>query len=206
MPTEIELKLTLPPQCVAELKSLPLLKTHSVSEPSIQKLHTVYYDTPDHTLRKNKMALRLRRMDNTWIQTIKGGGNIQAGLHQQHEWEYPIATNKPDFSKITAPELIELFANENLRQQLKPIFVTDFTRTTYSLLFMENCNIECCLDQGEITANQHTHPICEIELELKSGTPTQLKQFAALLQTKCSFPLTEENNNKAMRGYTLCEQ
>ena len=203
MPTEIELKLRLPPQFISELKSLPLLQSHNVCEPTTQKLHTIYYDTPDLALKKKCIALRLRKINSKWMQTIKGGGNVSEGLHQRQEWEQPVLSNQPDFSKITDPALLELFADENLRQQLQPIFVTDFTRITFHLLFMQNCNIECCIDQGEIIAGQRTHPICEVELELKSGTPSQLLEFAELLKSKCSFPLIRENINKAMRGYAL---
>jgi len=203
MPTEIELKLCLPPQSVAELKSLPLLQSYSVSEPTTQKLHTIYYDTPDFALQNERIALRLRKIQNKWIQTIKGGGTVSAGLHQRQEWEHPVLSNQPDFSKITDPSLAELFADTNLRQQLRPIFVTDFTRITFLLLFMENCNIEFCIDQGEIIAGQRTHPICEIELELKTGTQSQLLAFAELLEKECSFPLIRENISKAMHGYTL---
>ena len=203
MHTEIELKLCLPPQSVAELKSLPLLQGYSISEPTTQKLYTIYYDTPDFALKNERIALRLRKIQNEWVQTIKGGGTVSAGLHQRQEWEYPVLDNQPDFSKITDPSLIELFADKNLRQQLRSIFVTDFTRITFQLLFMERCNIEFCIDQGEITAGQRTHPICEIELELKSGTPSQLLKFTTLLENQCTFPLTRENINKSMRGYAL---
>ena len=203
MHTEIELKLCLPPQSVGELKSLPLLQNYSISEPTTQKLYTIYYDTPDFALRNERIALRLRKIQNEWVQTIKGGGTVSAGLHQRQEWEYPVLSDQPDFSKITDPYLIKLFADKNLRQQLRSIFVTDFTRTTFRLLFMENCNIEFCIDQGEITAGQRTHPICEIELELKSGTSSQLLQFTTLMENQCSFPLKRENNNKSMQGYAL---
>lgn len=203
MPTEIEIKLTLPPQFVNELKSLPLLKTTSVSELVSQKLHTVYYDTPGLILQSKKVALRLRKTDQEWIQTIKCGGSISAGLHQHQEWEQPVRRNQPNFSKITDPALIDLFSDNKLRQQLRPIFVTDFIRTTFNLIFMQDCHIELCLDQGEIIAEPLTYPICEVELELKSGTANQLREFAALLKQTCSFPLEQENINKAMRGYAL---
>ncbi len=203
MPIEIELKLRLQPQFVAELKSLPLLQSYSISEPTTQKLHTIYYDTPDLTLRDKRIAFRLRKINDQWIQTIKGGGNVSAGLHQRHEWEHPVVSKQADFSKITDAGLVELFADKNLRQQLRPIFVTDFTRITFLLLFMQDCKIEFCIDQGEIIADQRTHPICEVELELKSGTPSQLLAFAELLEKECPFPLIPENINKAMRGYAL---
>ncbi len=203
MSIEIELKLTLSPQFVTDLKSLPLLKTYSVSKPVSQKLHTIYYDTPDLILQSKKIALRLRKVDQDWIQTIKYGGSILAGLHQHHEWEQPVCSNQPDFSKITEPTLFELFSDNILRQQLRPIFITDFTRTIFDLLFMQDCRIELCIDQGEVSAEQRTDPICEVELELKSGTPNQLQEFAALLKEACYFPMEQENINKAMRGYAL---
>jgi triphosphatase len=61
MPTEIELKLSLPLTGVAPLQRNPLLKSLSISSPVNHKLYSIYYDTPDLDLRSRRVALRLRR-------------------------------------------------------------------------------------------------------------------------------------------------
>lgn len=85
---------------------------------------------------------------------------------------------------------------------MHPIFVTKFTLHAPASTGRWQ-KIEFCLDQGTVTANHFSTPICEIELELKSGNANTLFQFALTLQSVLSFPLKLENTNKSERGYTL---
>ena len=201
MPTEIELKLRLPTDCVARLQRNPLLKSLSISRPVTQKLYSVYYDTPNLDLKRHGVALRLRRSGKRWVQTIKGGGSVTAGLHQRDEWEAPVLKAQPDFTKITDPALIKLFSATGLREQLHPVFTTEFTRSTRMLRLADGGEAEFCLDRGQIIAGDASAPLCEIELELKSGSPGPLFQLA--LELLHSVPLRLENISKAERGYML---
>ncbi|TSA49925.1 MAG: CHAD domain-containing protein [Nitrosomonadales bacterium] len=201
MPTETELKLRLPADCVARLQRNPLLKSSSISRPVTQKLYSVYYDTPDFDLKRHGIALRLRRSGRNWVQTIKGGGSVAAGLHQRDEWEAPVLKAQPDFTKITDPALIKLFAATGLRERLQPVFTTEFTRSIRMVRLAGGGEAEFCLDRGQVIAGDASAPLCEIELELKSGNPGQLFQFA--LELLHSVPLRLENASKAERGYLL---
>ncbi len=201
MPTETELKLRLPADCVARLQRNPLLKSLSISRPVRQQLYSVYYDTPNFDLKRHGVALRLRRSGKRWVQTIKGGGSVAAGLHQRDEWEAPVLKAQPDFTKITDPALIKLFAATELRERLQPVFTTEFTRSIRMLRLAGGGEAEFCLDRGQVIAGDASAPLCEIELELKSGNPGQLFQFA--LELLHSVPLRLENASKAERGYLL---
>lgn len=201
MPTETELKLRLPPDYVARLQRNPLLKSLSISRPATQKLYSVYYDTLNFDLKRHGIALRLRRNGRHWVQTIKGGGSVTAGLHQRDEWEAPVLKAQPDFTKITDPALIKLFAATALREQLQPVFTTEFTRSIRMLRLVGGGETEFCLDRGQVIAGNASTPICEIELELKSGRPGQLFEFA--LELLHSIPFKLENASKAERGYLL---
>ncbi|SEP07076.1 CYTH and CHAD domain-containing protein [Nitrosovibrio sp. Nv6] len=201
MATEIELKLRLPPDSVARLRRNRLLKSLSISHPVTRKLYTVYYDTPDFDLRRHDIAFRLRRTGKNWIQSIKGGGDATAGLHQRYEWEIPLRTAQPDFIGISDPFLIEFFKNADIREQLRPVFTTEFKRSTRTLCLPGGSEAEFCLDQGVVSTVDASVPFCEVELELKSGGPLPLFQLALdLLHT---VPLRLENVSKAERGYTL---
>jgi len=202
VPTEIELKLRLPPNCVARLQRNPLLKSLNVSSPLTRKIYSVYYDTPDFDLRRNGVAFRLRREGKRWVQTIKGGGSAIAGLHQREEWEAPVLKAQLDFTKISDPTLITLFSAASLREQLRPLFITEFNRSTRTLRLPDGSEAEFCLDRGRIIAGDASIPLCEIELELKSGSPVPLFQLALDLQRVVPFRL--ENVSKAERGYALC--
>ncbi len=200
--TEIELKLLIDPADIPRLRRHPLLKTLCPSGPKTRKLTSIYFDTDDFVLKNRDIALRVRRSGRQWIQTVKGGGSVRAGLHQRDEWEAPVAQSTPDFTKITDPGLIRLFAGEELRQRLHPVFVTEFNRTIWLLETEAGDQVEMALDQGEIRAGQSIAPICEVELELKVGNPAALYELALALQETAS--LCAENASKAERGYALC--
>ncbi|SFN64510.1 Inorganic triphosphatase YgiF, contains CYTH and CHAD domains [Nitrosospira briensis] len=201
MPTEIELKLRLPADSIVRLQRHPLLKSLSTSRPVAEKIHTVYYDTSDYDLKRNNVAFRLRRIGKNWIQSIKGGGSAVAGLHQRYEWEAPVLGAQPEFKKIPNSALGRIFDSDTLCEQLRPLFTTEFKRSTRSLRFMDNTEAELCLDQGKIVAGNVSMPFCEIELELKSGSPLPLFQLA--LDLLPAVPLRLESVSKAERGYRL---
>ena len=201
-PTEIELKLLIAPADIPGLRRHPLLKTLCTSGPKTRTLTSIYFDTDDFVLKNQSIALRVRRSGRQWIQTIKGGGSVQAGLHQRDEWEVPVAHGTPDCSKITDPALLRLFAGEDLRQRLLPVFVTEFKRTVWLLQTAAGDQVEMSLDQGEIRAGQKSTAICEVELELKAGNPAALYELALALQQ--AAPLRAEKASKAERGYALC--
>ena len=201
MPTETKLKLRLPADCVARLQRSPLLKSSSISGPVTQKLYSVYYDTSDFDLKRHGVALRLRRCGRSWVQTIKGGGSVAAGLHQRDEWVAPVLKARLDFTKITDPALIKLFAAIDLRERLKPVFTTKFTRSIRMLRLAGGGEAEFCLDRGQVITGDASVRVCEIELKLRSGNPGQLFRFA--LELLHSIPLRLENASKAERGYLL---
>ena len=202
MPTEIELKLRLSPDYVTRLQRNPLLKSLNVSKPVTRKIYSVYYDTPDFHLRRNGVAFRLRREGKRWVQTVKGGGSAIAGLHQREEWDAPVLKPQPDFTKILDPALITLFSGASLREQLRPIFITEFNRSIHTLRLPDGSEAEFCLDRGRIIAGDASTPLCEIEMELKSGSPVPLFELALKLLRVVPFRM--ENISKAERGYKLC--
>ncbi|MDD5383803.1 MAG: CHAD domain-containing protein [Gallionella sp.] len=199
MAVETELKLRIAPDQLARLKRHPLLRKYQVTRPATRRLHNIYYDTPKLELHKSAMALRLRRAGRQWLQTLKGGGSVQAGLHQRNEWEVPVSRAALDFSSSQAAEWEEHLPLR-LRKKLRPVFVTDFSRTS-RMLDWQGAQIELCMDHGEVRTEQRSTPICELELELKSGEPGQLFDLAlALLEI---VPLELEPVSKAEQGYRL---
>ena len=196
MNVEIELKLRVPPEAVRKLQRHPLLK--SASRPV--KLVSVYFDTPSLELKSKAIALRLRKEGRRWIQTVKGGGSMLAGVHTRCEWEAPVVRNALDFTKIEDRSLIRLFGNSELRRNLGPVFVTEFSRKTIPVEF-GGSTIAVCFDRGKILSGGREECISEVELELKSGHPSALFDFALELQK--TLPLFVEGRSKAERGYAL---
>ncbi|OGS98995.1 MAG: hypothetical protein A3F73_02370 [Gallionellales bacterium RIFCSPLOWO2_12_FULL_59_22] len=199
MAVETELKLRIAPEQLARLKRHPLLGKHQVTRPATRRLYNIYYDTPKLELRESGMALRLRRAGRQWLQTLKGGGSVKAGMHQRNEWEIPVSRAALDFSPSQAVDW-EAHLPLRLRRKLQPVFVTDFSRTS-RMLDWQGAQIELCMDHGEVRTEQRSAPLCELELELKSGEPAQLFELAlALLDI---VPLESEDVSKAERGYRL---
>jgi len=94
--TEIELKLTIDSAHVTRLRNHPMLKTAGQEKSRRRKLYSVYFDTPDRDLYKLGITLRLRRAGGCWVQTIKGGGSSEGGMHQRNEWEWPVQGMEPE--------------------------------------------------------------------------------------------------------------
>ncbi|MDP2694716.1 MAG: CHAD domain-containing protein [Gallionella sp.] len=199
MAIETELKLRIAPEQLARLKRHPLLRKLQVARPVARRLYNIYYDTPKLELHQSAMALRLRRAGGQWLQTLKGGGSVKAGMHQRNEWEIPVSRAALDFSPSQTVDW-EAHLPLRLRKKLQPIFVTDFSRTS-RILDWQGARIELCMDHGEVRTDHHSTPICELELELKSGEPRQLFELAlALLEI---VPLELEPVSKAEHGYRL---
>ncbi|MHB1237015.1 MAG: CYTH and CHAD domain-containing protein [Gallionella sp.] len=198
MAVETELKLRVSPEQFARLRRHAMLKAHSLTRPVTRRLYNIYYDTPKLDLYRSGMALRLRRTGRQWLQTLKGGGSVKAGLHQRSEWEVRVRGAALDFSGLAAEWDVHLPASR--RKRLRPVFVTDFSRTSRMLLW-QGAQIELCMDQGMISTEQRSTQLCELELELKSGDPQQLFALAQALLDIVPFEL--EAVSKAEQGYRL---
>jgi|KBSMisStandDraft_5_1062788.scaffolds.fasta_scaffold05764_2 inorganic triphosphatase YgiF len=199
MSLEIELKLQIEPRYLARLAAHPLLKR--AAKRVTRKLYSVYYDTPDLDLWQAGVSLRVRRSGRQWLQTVKSGGAVTAGLHQQHEFETPLAAPFPDFEGIQTSEAAVFFSPPELRERLQPVVVTEFTRTSSELTPAGGVAIEFCIDRGELKSGDATLSLCEIELEMKDGAPGHAYDIA--LQLLETIPLLVEDRSKLERGIAL---
>jgi len=201
MATETELKLRIHPEDKDKFMQHPLLQTATQSEP--QHLYNTYFDTKKYELLNQGIGLRVRKIGERYLQTIKTAGSSIGGLHQRQEWENEIERELPEYERFPKEALPPILQKVKKRQKVKPIFTTDFTRITWDLhIQLDSANhIEIALDQGEIITNDSHAPISEIELELKSGDPEVL--FEVAKQFLETVPLSLEAKSKAQRGYAL---
>lgn len=204
MATETELKLSLDLKSLRRVGRLPVVRRYAQSEAQRTHLTNIYYDTPERNLAALGIALRIRRVGDSWVQTVKTTGAAAAGLHQRQEWEWNLAEPELNLALcIAEPSLKEIFSNPLIEKNLQPLFTTDFWRSCWILNLSEGSVIELAADHGNVHANGQTLPICELELEIKNGTPQCLYEVAALLAE--DLPLRLENSSKAARGYSLFE-
>jgi inorganic triphosphatase YgiF len=197
--TEIELKLRVAPEAIRRLSAHPLLK--GTGRAVTQRLRSIYYDTPALDLMRQGIALRVRREGDDWVQTVKGGGSVRAGLHARAESEARVSGPEPDLARIEDSTLARALHPPRIRDELKPVFVTDFRRSRRLLAPREGTTIEASIDQGVIRSGEDVNRVSELELELKAGDSRELYELALALQK--DVPLALENRSKAARGYAL---
>lgn len=216
MPLERELKLRLVPDALRRLKRHPIIREQGRGTALSERLVNSYFDSPEGRLRGLEAGLRIRRSGAERRQTLKilqseyarllgikgkaAGKKAASALHSYLEFENAIDSDQPDLERIEDSELKSHFRSEGLFERLEPIFTTDFHR--YSRLLVEGkSEIELSLDEGEIRAGDQVTPLCEAELELKSGSVADLLTLALQL---CEIePLALETRTKAQRGYAL---
>jgi len=115
------------------------------------------------------------------------------------EWEDALAENQPDPNAAQSGRHLPRSTVGDLR----PLFVTDVTRTAIDIEPVARTRVEAAIDEGEIRpANgAASEPISEIELELRVGEPAALYDLA--LQLSGAAPVRPETRPKAERGYRL---
>lgn len=200
---EIELKLHIEPADATLLHDHPFILEHMQTEPETHYLISTYYDTINFDLRKKDFSLRIRECEQRFYQTLKSAGETIGNLHHRHEWETETKTAEPDLTLLT-PD-IQASINPIINNKiLRPIFKTEFQRTTWQLTLADQTRVELALDFGKVYTAESEEQISEIELELKAGDSVKLSEIADVLSK--SIPLTIENRSKAARGYQLCSK
>jgi inorganic triphosphatase YgiF len=166
-----------------------------------KRLVSTYYDTPEATLKERGLTLRVRDQDGHFIQTVKAGDFAEGDLLSRDEWEDAVAENRPDpIASQSGPQL-----PEDATGDLRPVFVTEVTRTTFAIEPAPGTAVEAAIDQGAIRTvdKDGVEPISEVELELKGGESSALYDLAAQLLKVA--PLRLEARSKSERGYHLVE-
>jgi len=154
-------------------------------------LASVYFDTAAGDLRAKGVSLRVRRVGERRVQTLKQGEGLS---REEHEAE--ISGDLPD--PLLGP-LKKLLPSRDLRT-LEPAFEVAVKRR--QRLFEHGAaTIELALDEGEVRAGDRSAPISEVELELKAGDPTAL--FAVARDLAAAAPLYLSFESKAAQGAAL---
>lgn len=192
---EVELKLFLDPSQVPKLRRHGLLKG---LKPMTLHLHSVYLDTPAWDLMKRRIALRLRKAGSKWIQTLKAESTSVGALTSRPEWEVDLPRGHHDLTRLPEEGIALLKGLDT--DLIGPAFVTDFRRTAWQVSH-GGAEMELVLDVGEIQSGAHVLPLCEVEIELKSGPREALFDLALALMDH--VPLGVEPRSKAARGYAL---
>ncbi len=161
------------------------------------KMETTYYDTPDKALSSRWYTLRRRMENDRSVCTLKA----PVSQRGRGEWEVlceDIETAILELCKLGAPKNLILLT----RCGVEPICGAKFTRIAKTLI-LEDCTVELALDKGILFGGGKEEPLCEVEVELKEGTPDACDAFSKDLALR--FGLKREQKSKFRRALALYE-
>lgn len=161
------------------------------------QMETVYYDTPHRDLSQQRMTLRLRRENDETVCTLKTP--LPDG--SRGEWECSATDLQSGISALLAlgaPKMLETLAAPGLLA----VCGAKFTRLAVDVPTADGM-AELALDQGFLHAGSKTLPLCEVELELKSGSEAALLALADSIVR--AHGLTPEPRSKFSRAVSLLQ-
>lgn len=160
-------------------------------------METTYFDTPDGALSARHITLRRRMENGLSVCTVK----TPAGGHARGEWETQcgdITAAIPALCQLGCPaELLSL-----TKEGLIPICGARFTRLAKTLP-VPGGTVELALDRGVLTGGGQELPLCEAEVERKTGSEEAAEAFARALAE--AFGLQPENRSKFRRALALAK-
>lgn len=159
-----------------------------------------YYDTPELSLRKAGLSLRIRRSGKDRVQTLKAEGADMGALFARPEWETAVDSDQPVLNEDAGP-LRSLLPDADL-ESLESVFAVEVTRRVGAVL-EGTSRIEAVVDQGIVKADGRVAEVAEVELELKEGSPASL--FALARKLNEAAPVKLGVLTKAERGYRLLD-
>ena len=147
------------------------------------EMEAMYYDTADNLIARCHGGLRLRRENETRVVCLKLAAESGFGGARKAREEYEctapdIRTGIQNLPAAGAPQDI---CDCLLQANLIELGRTAFTRFWF-LLSYQGCTCELAFDYGKLTRNGRVGPICEMELELKSGSEADFDALAVQLQ------------------------
>lgn len=159
-------------------------------------METTYYDTPTGELSAKRFTLRRRMENGTGICTVK----TPAPGGSRGEWETEsknIREAIPVLCKLGGPEELLLY-----KDHLTEVCGAKFTRQAKQLT-IEGCTVEIAVDAGILTGGGREMPLCEVEVELKTGNEQAAWAFAQALAVQ--IELQEEPRSKFRRALSLAK-
>ena len=167
--------------------------------------HTTYYDTATGVLRRNGIALRMRREDGICTMCCKYNEEVfydsAVKMRVEHEVtfdEIPQSEGVPWQELACAEMLSSLLAEENL----VPVAITEFSRTFLHIIWKYS-RFEVAIDEGYLCQGELRLPFRELEVEIKEeGSYEDLIDLGTYLQER--YRLQVEPKSKLQRAIELC--
>jgi inorganic triphosphatase YgiF len=200
---ELEIRFHVPPDSLQSLRQeLNRHDAHST------RMIAHYFDTPGDSLGSQQMSLRLRKEGRRWFQTLKAQRSSRGVDRFEHNVALRVPPRKMPVLDIARHDGTE--AGARLREVLggatAEAFVERYTTEVTRLacqLPMSGSAVEAALDTGILRSGERQVPICELELEHRSGDIAPLFALAQLWRRHGGLWL--DSRSKAIRGATLAK-
>jgi triphosphatase len=195
--SEIELKLLVDAELLAEFNDAPVITANARNKGSRKHLKSVYYDTPERTLWRNGLTLRVRQSGARFVQTVKA--EFRDDPLRRGEWEANVSSLAPDLA-LAMPFIPEKLRADLESHGVEAVFTTDIRRHQ-RMLDLPSGTVEVAFDHGILKCGERTMPVSEIELELKGGSASVLHELALRLAEH--GPVRPSIRTKSARGFDL---
>ncbi|MBR6376845.1 MAG: CYTH domain-containing protein [Oscillospiraceae bacterium] len=219
------------PALLDEIAACETVRGRTVESPRRCHMQSEYYDTPDHRFFRERTTLRHRLEDESSVFCMKaplrgeqsvgtalcrpspeadphlrGEQSVGTALcrpspaadpHLRSEWETEaadLASALPRLAALGAPV-------PPADTPLQVLCRADFIRRAVLLRLDDGSTAELALDLGTLSGATRSLPLCELELELKSGEPAAARAFAEALAAR--FSLRPEPLSKFARASAL---
>lgn len=174
---EVELKLEVPADRRAAVEQ------GLFADAATQLLRARYFDTADRRLAKGAIALRLRQEDGHWVQTLKAGADHP--LRRLEDNASVVAAAGGGEPPLELSRHLGTPAGDALQRALGSApagallrrYATDVRRRV-TVLDLGDSLVEAVLDVGTVEAGDRSVEVCEVEIELKQGSPAAMVGLA----------------------------
>ncbi|MCD8355148.1 MAG: CYTH domain-containing protein [Clostridia bacterium] len=173
-----------------------------VVEETRLEMEATYYDTADGQIAKSHGGLRLRRenTDNIVCLKLAAQTGFNGAYKAREEYECHASDIRTGIQNLPSAGAPKEICDCLLQANLIELGRTMFTRFNFQLEYI-NCTCELAFDYGKLTRNGRVGTICEMELELKSGSEVDFDELAIKLQRE--FELEPQPLSKLARMMRL---
>ena len=161
------------------------------------RMETTYFDTPDGALSARHMTLRLRKENNETVCTLKT--SLPDG--SRGEWECHTTDISDGIRALIAMGAPKLLAGLTINGVMERCGAR-FTRLSAQIPTADGM-AELALDSGILLGGGREVPLCEVEIELKSGSDDSAVALAQTLAAQ--YDLKEEPRSKFRRAMDLAQ-
>jgi inorganic triphosphatase YgiF len=205
--TEFELKFQVDPHQRAAVEAAV-----SRGRSHVSHLRARYFDTADGALAAQHLVIRLRKEGRTWWQTAKAPTDAVLQRHEHNVELPPLAAREQPQLKLERhggtpvgdliTQALRKAGDDPATAELVAIYGTNVKRTTREMR-TGDALVELAFDHGDVRAEDHSRPLCELEIELKSGSAHSMLELARRWRNR--YGLWLDAVSKSERGQRLAE-